>query len=298
MKTNEQTSTTGALKKRNLLSYRNRARRFHSNKNPIYLNRNHKTYGPYCEIDITRFLSHKDVLPKDKVWFSALDNWISVADYVDNFYIPSDIEDDKSNVYYLLRNGENWGPYEADRVVDFMELKIVLNKHDLAFSSKEKRWELVDNFRDIMMIDFNRYQNTQIEKNPGLAHQPLPKCFDWYILDSGFEDITPSSNVNSSSTRSLNDSATENSLLVINIELGQYYTQDDWNAHEKGLFKRFLHVFDRQLLKELLPEKDVSKAKKLTSEEDWDKELCQQKRIIAFQQFGILGNSTLCSILH
>ena len=82
-----------------------------------------------------------------------------------------------------------------------MELKIVLNKHDLAFSSKEKRWELVDNFRDIMMIDFNRYQNTQIEKNPGLAHQPLPKCFDWYILDSGFEDITPSSNVNSSSTK-------------------------------------------------------------------------------------------------
>ena len=27
-----------------------------------------------------------------------------------------------------------------------------------------------------------------------------------------------------------------------------------------------------------MPEKDVSKAKKLTTEEDWDKELCQQKK--------------------
>jgi len=277
MKINEQTNTTDLLKKRRLLSYHNRARRFHSDKNPIYLNRNHKTYGPYCEIDIARFLSHKNVLPKDKVWFPALDNWISVADYVDDFDIPSDIKEDKSNVYYLLRNGENWGPYEAGRIVDFMELKIVLNKHDLAFSSKEKRWELVDNFREIMMINWNRWQTPPPDPS-GLAGQPLPKSYEWYILDSGFEDITPSSAMNLSPPGSLGHSATGNSLLVINTELGKYYTQDDWNAHKEGLLKRLLHVFDRQILKELLPEKDVSKAKKLISEEDWDKELCQQKK--------------------
>ena len=278
MKINEQTSTTDALKKRTLLSYRNRARRFHSDKNPIYLNRNHKTYGPYCEIDIKRFLSHKNVLPKDKIWFPALDNWISVGDYVDDFYIPSDIEENNSDVYYLLRNGESWGPYEAGRIVDFMELKIVLNKHDRAFSVKEKRWELVDNFREIMMIDFNRIQNLQIVQNPGLACQDLPKSMDWYFIDSDFQDITPSSAINLSQARSLNHSATGNSLLAINTELGKYYTQDDWNAHGTEPLMRLLHVFDRQILKELLPEKDVSKAKKLTTEEDWDKELCQQKK--------------------
>ena len=128
------------------------------------------------------------------------------------------------------------------------------------------------------MIDWNRWQNLQIVKSPSLAHQSLPKSYDWYFLDSGFEDITPSSAMNLSPAASLSNYANGNSLLVINTELGKYYTQDDWNAHEKGLFKRFLHVFDRQLLKELLPEKDVSKAKKLISEEDWDKELCQQKK--------------------
>ena len=265
------------LKKRKLISYRNRARRFQSDKNPIYLNRNRKTYGPYCEIDIASFLSHKNVSSTDKIWFPALDKWISVGDYVDDYYIPSDIEVDTPKVYYLLRNGESWGPYEAGKIVDFiLKDNLVSKTQDHIFSFKWKKWMLVDHVDEIGIIIHNRGMVATLEPTAGFASQPLHRSWSWYLCNEKFIEFIPPSKYRKITANLNEEDGSLNTLKEISLELNKFFTESDWEDWKDDRFTVWKQVFDRQLLKELLPQTDPVKAKELHSEEDWKNELSEQ----------------------